>query len=68
MKNNLGIVKKYYFQMLDSKQKYDREKPIQEKIDTDGSSIYLTTKETLFVHHHLKVKVITGEITQTKLF
>ena len=37
--------------------------PIQEKIDTDGSSIYLTTNQTLEFTPAIESKVITGEIS-----
>jgi len=41
----------------------DTKVPIQEKIDTDGSSIYLTTNQTLEFTPAIESKVITGEIS-----
>ena len=41
----------------------DTKVPITEKIDTDGSSIYLTTNQTLEFTPAIESKVITGEIS-----
>ena len=41
----------------------DTKVPIEEKIDTDGSSIYLTTNQTLDFTPAIESKVITGEMS-----